>query len=125
MILLDTHVFIWWLDDDRRCPEPWREAIESHRVYVSAIAIWEMAIKAAIGKLKLRGRAKDLEHLIGNEAFDELPFDSRHAAQVRSLPPHHADPFDRAMIAQAQIERLTLVSADPAFAAYDVRLLPK
>ena len=125
-VLLDTHALLWWLTDSSRMKATWRRTLgdSQSRVVVSAASIWEIAIKSAIGRIELKlpkGAAlSELAELCG---FEDLPVSARHAAAVTELPPHHADPFDRILVAQAKLERLTLVSADKAMRAYDVELL--
>jgi PIN domain nuclease of toxin-antitoxin system len=119
--LLDTHVFLWWLRDDRRLGRRAREAIgdPASDVRVSAASIWEIATKAAIGKLAWRdGPSTTLATCIGDSGFAELPVTAAHAAAVRDLPRHNADPFDRLLLAQAASEGLQLVSADAALRRY-------
>lgn len=87
---------------------------------VSTASLWEIAIKAAIGKLEA---PDDLPRRVEDLGFDLLPVTAEHAWRVRDLPRHHGDPFDRLLIAQAQIERLPIVTADPAFGAYDVEVI--
>jgi PIN domain nuclease of toxin-antitoxin system len=95
-----------------------------NRVVVSAATIWEIAIKRGMGRLQLDLRKDQALHELAESCgFEDLPVAARHAAAVQSLPFHHADPFDRVLIAQAQLERLTLVSRDRAFKPYDVELL--
>ena len=123
LLLLDTHVLLWWLADDRSLPTLAGEAIadpDAH-VFVSAATTWEIAIKQSAGRLE----APDdlLDALEANE-FDTMPMTVAHSLAAGSLPSHHSDPFDRMLIAQARLEDLTLVSVDPRFAAYDVDLLP-
>ena len=106
-LLLDTHVFLWWLDDDRRLAGDARAKIEApaNKVFVSAVSIWEIALKASVGKLRLTGEnTSDLAGLIPLHGFAELAVSARHAAAVRDLPFHHADPFDRLLIVQAALE---------------------
>jgi PIN domain nuclease of toxin-antitoxin system len=125
-ILLDTHVLLWWLTDDRRLRAKLRTPIASPRndVLVSAATVWEIAIKIAIGKLTLVGvDVTRLDELIVGQGFRELPVTAAHAGAVATLPHHHTDPFDRLLIAQARAERATIASVDRAFAAYDVPLL--
>lgn len=121
--LLDTHVFVWWLNDDAHLPARVRSAIadDSALVFVSVATIWEIAIKAQLGKIDV-DRA-DLTAEIPANDFLELPIRSRHAALAGALPPHHQDPFDRMLIAQARLEGLTLVSHDTVFDRYDVATL--
>jgi PIN domain nuclease of toxin-antitoxin system len=122
-LLLDTHVWLWWLDDDRRLGRRARQAMANPRteVHVSAAVAWEIAIKAALGKLKLE--SADLEGEIAANGFVELPVRTRHALVAGGLAAVHEDPFDRMLVAQAQVEDLTLVTADPVFAHYRVPVL--
>ena len=120
-LLLDTHVVLWWLADDRRLTAAHRVLIAdaSNVVLVSAMTIAEIAIKTSLGKLEA---PDDLLPTLETGGFDELPFESRHADLLRKLPWHHRDPFDRMLIAQAIAEQLTVLTADPHFAAYGVEL---
>lgn len=97
-----------------------RASIEDARtpVLVSAVCVWEAAIKSALGKLRV---PDDLPERLDEYAFERLPVTDAHAWAVRSLPPVHADPFDRLLAAQARCERATIVSADAVFDAYDVK----
>jgi PIN domain nuclease of toxin-antitoxin system len=120
-LLLDTHVFLWWSEDDPRLRREARNAITSaEAVVVSAASAWETAIKTALGKLSLR---VPFEEAIEINHFDKLPIDFHHAAAVAALPLHHGDPFDRMLIAQALTEGLTLVTHDRLFAPYHVPTL--
>jgi PIN domain nuclease of toxin-antitoxin system len=123
-LLLDTHVLLWWLADDRRLKSPERHVI-AHRdalVYVSAVSIWEITIKKGLGRLELDNEVLERELETGD--MNELPVRWRHAKIAGALPTHHQDPFDRMLIAQAQTEGLTLVTYDRAFQPYDVAVLP-
>jgi PIN domain nuclease of toxin-antitoxin system len=125
-LLLDTQIFLWYLDQTARIPRMAREAIEAadNAVLVSAVVIWEIAIKASVGRLEIPTTdLRRLPRLIEATGFDELPVLARHAAGVHALPWHHRDPFDRLMVAQARDESLTLVTLDPAIRAYDVPVL--
>jgi PIN domain nuclease of toxin-antitoxin system len=124
-LLLDTHVLLWWLRDDRRLKGPERSAIADPDaiVHVSAAAVWEIAIKKTLGRLDVDVQA--LEREVEASAMVELPIRWRHARAVAALPRHHDDPFDRLLLAQAQIDSLVLVSYDTAFRKYDVPLLPR
>lgn len=121
-LLLDTHVLLWWLRDDRRLPARLGKAIAdpANEVLVSAASIWEAAIKAAMGKLTIDG---DLVEEIETNGFAELPIGARHAQLAGALPRHHDDPFDRMLVAQAQLEGLRIATRDAAFTAYGVALL--
>jgi PIN domain nuclease of toxin-antitoxin system len=119
-VLLDTHVLIWW-DEGRRIAAEARQAIEeADAVYVSAASAWEVAIKAALGRLR---STRTIEEAASDSGFLELPVTFRHAERVTGLPPHHRDPFDRMLVAQAAVEELTLVTRDPVFARYGVALI--
>jgi PIN domain nuclease of toxin-antitoxin system len=119
-VLLDTHVLIWW-DEGRRIAAGARQAIEeADAVYVSAASVWEIAIKTALGRLR---STRTVEEAASDSGFLELPVTFRHAEWVTGLPPHHRDPFDRMLVAQAAVEELTLVTRDPVFARYGVALI--
>lgn len=120
--LLDTHAFLWWLADDRRLGDEARAwlSAEDSVVFVSAVSIWEIAIKVKIGKLEFDG--DPLEELKANE-FIEMPVSGRHAWAAGALPRHHDDPFDRMLVAQSLHEGLRLVTRDHAMAAYGVPVL--
>ncbi len=115
--LVDAHALLWWLADDRRLSPAASIAIEGGRCFVSAVTVWEIAIKRAVGKLDAPA---DLLDAIEREGFDELPVTAAHGEAAGALPHHHGDPFDRMLVAQAIAERLAVVTVDPAFAAYGV-----
>jgi len=92
-------------------------------LWISAVVVWEVAIKAGIGRLKLSRPPEDFFPLMLAQGFRALPISVDHALAVRKLPLHHNDPFDRMLVAQAQCEELTLVTADPKIAAYQIRVL--
>ena len=121
-ILLDTHVYLWWLRDDRKLTRKLAEAIAdpAHTVLVSAASVWEAAIKIALGRLDVDG---DLVAEIEANGFVELPVTARHAQLAGALPRHHEDPFDRLLVAQAALEGVRLAAVDPAFRHYDVALV--
>lgn len=121
-LLVDSHVLLWHvLDDSRLGPAP-TAAIEADdaEVSVSVASLWEIAIKSALGKLRA---PDDLPERVEQLGFELLPVTPEHAWRVRSLPLHHRDPFDRLLIAQAQLERLPILTADPAFGEYDVSVV--
>ena len=120
-LLLDTHVLLWWQRDDRQLKKAAREAIaRAEIVYVSAVSGWELTIKAALGRVRL---AEPFPALLAADDFTELPMTLAHAEALAALPAHHSDPFDRALIAQARVERLTIVSHDRALAPYGAHML--
>ena len=119
-VLLDTRVLIWW-DEGRRIAAAARQAIEeADSVYVSAVSAWEVAIKTGLRRLR---PTRTVEEAASESGFLELPVTFRHAERVTGLPPHHRDPFDRMLVAQAAVEELTLVTRDPVFARYGVALI--
>ncbi len=116
-LLLDTHIFLWAVSGSARLKSTTRRLIESaDQVYVSAASIWEVAIKAGLGKIEADPDA--LIAAIEASGFIELPVRSAHAAGVGRLPPHHNDPFDRLLIAQALAEPLRFVTADALLLRY-------
>ncbi len=118
-LLLDTHAFLWWLDDPSLLSKPARKAIADGKntVYVSAAVVWEISIKKALGKLKA---PDDLEAAMTANRFLPLPVTIPHALAVQSLPGIHRDPFDRLLIAQAKHEGFKLVSRDSNVPLYGV-----
>lgn len=117
-LLLDTHVALWWLDDDRRLGKALRASIAgSDFVFVSAVSAWEVELKRASGKLTL-GRA--FVPAVIESGFTELQLTFEHTAALADIPQNHTDPFDRMLAAQCRVERLALVTHDRAFAQYDV-----
>jgi PIN domain nuclease of toxin-antitoxin system len=121
-LLLDTHVLLWWLSEDDRLTSTMRAAIADPRtpVMVSAVSTWEMSIKAALGKLAI---PEDLAEEIDRQGFDALAVTVEDGVVAGALPRHHADPFDRMLIAQAARRRFVVVTADRRFADYDVPTL--
>jgi PIN domain nuclease of toxin-antitoxin system len=125
-LLLDTHVFLCSAVDSKRLSKRLLEALQdtANDVYVSSAAAWEIAIRFNRGKLPLPlSPAVWTSSRIAKLGFKELAISVAHASAVSSLPQHHADPFDRLMVAQAQLEGLTLVTADTAVLRYPVKLL--
>lgn len=123
-LLLDTHLFLWSVTDSPRLSAETRSSIlGADEVYVSAVSIWEVAIKAGLGKIQ--GDVRQLAEAIGASGFVSLPMTALHAAAVAELPPHHRDPFDRLLVAQAMTEPLILLTADAALLEYSdlVRLV--
>jgi len=125
-LLLDTHAFLWWVDDAPQLSPKARRAIAAagNDCFLSLASCWEMAIKTSLGKLRL---AKPvalfvMEQVTANN-FSLLPVELRHAGKVEKLPFHHQDPFDRLLIAQAMTEKLVLVTAARDFSKYDIRIL--
>ncbi|MGH7727846.1 MAG: type II toxin-antitoxin system VapC family toxin [Vulcanimicrobiaceae bacterium] len=124
--LLDTNVLLWLFLRSDRVKKSVRDKLAdpANTVYVSAVSTWEVAIKAATGKLRLPGEpARYLPARIARAKLSTLAVTLEHTYGVFALPPHHSDPFDRLLVAQAQLEGLTIVTADRALARYDVRTL--
>ena len=121
-LLLDTHALLWSVGDTNRLSSTAREVLSAGVVsaYVSTASVWEIAIKRASGKLEA---PDDLLEQVAVAKFGELGITFKHAMLAGALPPHHRDPFDRMLVAQAQSERLTLVTNDARIAAYDVPVL--
>ncbi len=122
-LLLDTHALLWWLDGDRRLSRKARTAItaESNSVIVSAASAWEITTKARLGKLPgAIDVAADVAGCVAGQGFSTLDITILHAQRAGRLPGDHRDPFDRMLIAQAQIEDLSLVSDDRVFDTYGV-----
>lgn len=120
-LLLDTHVLLWAVNDDSRLSDRHREVIDRRQgLVVSVASIWEIAIKRSMKRLATNG---DVLQAIHRSAVRLLPITEQHALQVEHLPFHHRDPFDRMLIAQAQIEGLTLLTADKKFASYDIAVM--
>jgi PIN domain nuclease of toxin-antitoxin system len=121
-LLLDTHALLWWLADSDELGDAARAAIRdpASAIYFSAVNVWEIAIKKALGKLVV---PDDFRETLNEQPFDRLPMSVDHAFKVSELPMHHRDPFDRLLIAQSLVEGLTLVTHDSDIAKYDVPLL--
>lgn len=125
-LLLDTHVFLWWISDSSNLTAAARLAIADadNVCYLSMASCWEMAIKSSLGKLKLaRPVERFVSEQLGANNFTLLNIELRHTAKVEKLPFHHRDPFGRLLIAQAITEKLIIVAADSAFSDYGVKLL--
>ena len=126
-VLLDTHVWLWMWGEPERIRNEARTVIEdpATELHVSAISAWEITTKFAAGRLKLPTSAEAwLADPAHRRELSELPITFAHAIRAGGLPPHHRDPFDRMLVAQAQVEGLVLMSADRKLDAYDVESLP-
>ena len=124
-LLLDTHILLWWLDGDSRLPPHLYALIEDrrHSVSISVASLWEMTIKAAIGKLELQDDLCTIEAILRRQGITVLPIQVQHLEKLLELPQHHRDPFDRLIIAQAIAEQITVLSDDGKFPAYPIDLL--
>jgi PIN domain nuclease of toxin-antitoxin system len=121
-LLLDTHILLWWLADDRQLSEAARELITNpeNAIFVSAVTMWEIWLKHSLGKLQI---PEDFEQALDQEGFESLPLTAAHARRVDTLDWHHRDPFDRMLIAQAQVAGMTLLTADGLLSAYGEAVL--
>ena len=121
--LLDTHVLLWWVGEPRRLSARAREVLDDDRneLHWSVVGTWEIALKISRGKLKLPEPLQQfLVPRLARGGIRQLPIQSQHALALLDLPGHHWDPFDRMLIAQARVEKLEILTADPHFAKYDV-----
>lgn len=125
MLLLDTHIWLWLKDDPARLPSPLRRRLERkpEDLLLSSVCVLEIAIKVSTGKLTLVGHPEQLVAELTEDGAEQLDLTGDHALRMLALPLHHRDPFDRLLVAQAQWEGATLVSADPQVLAYDVKTI--
>ena len=125
-VLLDTHTFLWWISNDTRLSSRAREIISdgNNELLLSAASGWEIAIKVRLGRLQLPYEPERFipEQLVIN-AIQSLPIKISHALHTYSLPIYHRDPFDRIIIAQAQLEGLPILTSDPQIAKYKVEII--
>jgi PIN domain nuclease of toxin-antitoxin system len=125
-VLLDTHAFLWWITDSSRLSQVARRTLAagSNQLFWSAASAWEVGIKFALGRLPLPGPPEGyLERHLDLNGVSRLPIVEVHGYRAAALPPHHADPFDRMLVAQAQVEDLSILSADRAIRPYDVEVV--
>jgi PIN domain nuclease of toxin-antitoxin system len=124
-VLLDTHVLIWWLEDARRLSRRAATILANleNTVLVSAVVGWEIAIKVSAGKMQPRSLIQDLDRILQQQSFSELPITLDAAVRAGLLPLHHRDPFDRLLVAQAQSLSVPIVSADRVLDQYEVKRL--
>ena len=115
-ILIDTHLLLWALASPSKLSATARKLIDKSEIYVSAVSIWEISIKTALGKLA--ASSSDVLAAVEPAGFALLPITGDHAAHVATLAPHHKDPFDRLLVAQAQVEPMRLLSNDEVLRAY-------
>ena len=125
-VLVDTHAFLWWDLDDARLSDTARAIIADgdNQIVVSAASVWEVAIKAGKGRLDLPA---DLDAYVDDRLrryrWVAMPIDQRHATRAAGLPMIHADPFDRMLVAQAQLESIPILTTDAAITRYDVETI--
>ncbi|UFP96209.1 type II toxin-antitoxin system VapC family toxin [Gloeobacter morelensis] len=121
--LLDTHAFLWFISGDTRLSTNARTIIENegNEIYLSVASIWEISIKARLGRLELIGSPeKVIQDNMDSNGFICLPIEKSHALQIYNLPDHHRDPFDRILIAQSQVESLILITTDYQIKQYNI-----
>lgn len=119
-LLLDTHVALWAITDSPRLPKKARDLIQSpsSAVWVSAATVWEIAIKHGLGRGEMPVSAQDALRYFRDAGYRLVPVDPEHAVAVENLPAHHADPFDRLLVAQALVEPMRLMTHDPMVSRY-------
>ncbi len=118
--LLDTHVLIWWLDDSAELSSSVRNIISNpeNNIVVSHVSYWKIAIKVSIGRLVFPLNTLDAE--LQNNGFELLTINTAHIIQSTSLPMHHRDPFDRMLVTQAKINKLSLITKNHQIQKYDL-----
>ena len=125
-VLVDTHAFFWWVTDDKKLSTRAREVIadQTNEVMISAVLAWELATKVRFSKWpEAVDLATNIDRIIDANDFTPLPITMTHARTAGFLPARHRDPFDRMLAAQSQVERISLLSADPVFAALGVQVM--
>lgn len=125
-LLLDTHIFIWWASEPERLSEKVLNLCEdsTNNLILSVVSVWEMQIKLQLGKIKLHMPLQDLiESQQQTNNIRIFPIELRHVLALENLPAYHKDPFDRLLIAQANVENLFLITKDPVFSEYPVKLV--
>ena len=125
-ILLDTHVFIWMASTPEKLSDKAKKAILDHnnQLYLSSVTLWEMQIKLNLGKLKLKIPLKEMcDTMISNNAIELLSIGNSHIWQLDNIEKHHKDPFDRMLIAQAQVENMKILTKDKIIPMYSVEII--
>ncbi len=124
-LLLDSHAFVWWVADDPRLSRRARDVIADGAtdVFVSAVSVWELVVKAGLGRVEMPDSARFIPAQLSANRFEALPLHLQHALALGQLPTIHRDPFDRMLVAQAIVERMSIVSADRAIAGYPVDVI--
>jgi len=122
LVIVDTHAALWFLQGDRHLSRVARETIEDELIErrLSAVSVWEVAVKSSVGKLTV---PPNFHRLLYEQGLSTLPVTDRHALRVTGLPLHHRDPFDRLLVAQAQAEGMSILSSDVKLHAYDVDVI--
>ena len=121
-VLLDTHSFIWFVENDKKLTSKARNTIDnsSNTIYISIASLWEMAIKISIGKLKITVPYENVIKQINDNGFEIIPITFEHTLKVSKLEFHHKDPFDRIIIAQALTDKMIIISNEKIFDNYKV-----
>ena len=125
--LIDTHILLWWLFDDPKLDTECRDIIRNsdHRIFVSSVSAWEIATKYRIGKLpEAKELVEQYPQILDQAKFIELTITNAHALRAGSLPINHRDPFDRMIMAQAELERLPVITYDEAFQTGLIQVIP-
>jgi PIN domain nuclease of toxin-antitoxin system len=119
-LLLDTHLLLWAAGQPKKLSKSARALIEGseNELFFSAASLWEIVIKRALGREDFKVDARLLRRGLLDNGYSELPIGSEHVVAIENLPPHHKDPFDRLLIAQAQVEGITLLTFDPVVSKY-------
>lgn len=126
-VLLDTHAFLWWISNSPSLSSIARQVVADveNEVYLSAVSVWEMAIKARAGKLHIFSGdiGPFIDQHMRKNSFQPLPITLAHSAKVHALSNHHGDPFDQMLVAQSQVEKMPIISADKMMQSYDVEVV--
>lgn len=125
--LIDTHIVLWWLFDDPKLDTECRDIIRNpdNRIFVSSVSAWEIATKYRIGKLpEAKQLIQQYSQILNRARFIELPITSAHALRAGNLPIEHRDPFDRMIMAQAELENLPVITYDKAFQTGLIQIIP-
>lgn len=125
-ILMDTHTFLWFIEGDNNLSDAARSLIENHQYQkrLSIASLWEMSIKASLNRLELKTTFPNLiQNYVYNNGFDILSINAEHLEQLKRLPFHHKDPFDRLIIAQSLTENIPIITKDELFKRYTENLL--
>jgi len=124
-LLLDTHVFLWYVDGNKQLPEKIVKIInnKANRCFVSIASIWEIVVKLSVQKLEIKGGFKTIENFLDNNDFEILPIDLDDTKTLLNLDFFHRDPFDRMIISQAIASDLKIISKDKQFKDYKIEIL--
>ena len=124
-ILLDTHALIWFLEGDSQLSNSAKTAITNpaNTCFLSQASMWEIAIKISIKKLEMKNSYQNLPKLLWQNGIEILPFEFEHFEYILTLPFHHKDPFDRIIIAQSVIDKMSVISCDDNFPSYPVNII--